>query len=292
MTEPVGRERAVRFLLGELPDDERDVLEERFFVEDDALAELKEAEDDLVDAYSRGVLSQERSRLFEARYLQDEPGQRRVAFARALSAAARRDAAKRPARAARVWPWAAAVTALALTGALLGLVRARSTLARLEGERSALARAAQAEEDRARGLADEVERLRTRVADLEDRLGHDLDRVVALTLTAGLARELKPLASVAIPAEASRVELTLGLRDDPYPRYGVVIETADGRRVWSGAASAIDVAGGRALRVSVPAAGVQPGHYVVTVEGTPPGRPAVPHADYVFRVLPRPAAPR
>jgi hypothetical protein len=293
MTEPVGRERAVRFLLGELPDDERDKLEERFFVEDDALAELKEAEDDLVDAYSRGLLSAEQRALFEARHLQGESGERRVEFARALHAAARgRKAATSPARRSRVWPWAASIAALALTGALLGLARARSTLARLEAERVALAQAAQEMDVRARGLADEVERLRTRVADLEG-LGRGLDRVVALTLTPGLARELQPLASVAIPADASRVELTLRLKDDPYPRYGVAIETADGRRIWSGASSASDAGGGgRALLVSVPAPAVQPGHYVVTVEGIRPGRPAVPHADYVFRALPPPTTHR
>jgi hypothetical protein len=288
MTEPVGRERAIRFLLGELPDEERDALEDRFFVEDDAFEELKEAEDDLRDAYSRGTLSTERRARFEARYLQDEAGHRRVAFARALRAAsARREGAAPARRVPATWAWAAALAGLALAGALFGLARTRGALERAETERSELARATAEQQGRAQGLAEEVERLRARVADLEQRLGRDLDRVLSLTLVPGLAREAGSLSSLTIGPDASRVELTLMLKEDPYPGYRVAIETADGRKIWAGSASATDAsAGARALRVSVPAQDVPPGHYVVTVEGTQPGRPAVPHADYVFRVLP------
>jgi hypothetical protein len=290
MTEPVGRERAVRFLLGELPDDERDAIEERFFTDDDTFAELQEAEDDLADEYGRGGLSPERRARFEARFLQDEAGQSRVDFAQALRAAASRRHAPVPLahRGPGAWGWAAAaVAALALAGTLVALSRVRGVITRLEEDRAALSRTAAEQEGRARGLQGEVDRLQGRVADLEERLSGSLGRVVTLTLTPGLAREMQPLASLAIAPDTSRIELTLRLTDDAYPAYRVVIDTAEGRRLWAGTASPTRVAGGgRALRVTIPAEVVEPGHYLATVEGLQPGQPGTPHADYVFRVLP------
>jgi hypothetical protein len=286
MTQSVDRERAVRYLLGELPEAEREALEEQWFVQDDTLAELKEAEDDLVDAYGRGQLSPERRVLFEARYLQDESGRRRVEFAGALHGAirARRPdlvAARRPQRA---WAWAAVVTGVALAGALLGVARLRATLTRMEGERAAIARSAEEQRARAQTLAGEVERLRTQVGDLEARIGRGVEGVVTLALVSGLARDLQPVPSVTIGPDASRLALELRLKDDAFERYAVALETPDGQRVWSALATSSAAVGGRVLLVSVPRTALAPGHYVVAVEGLTQGQKAVPHAEYVFRV--------
>ena len=76
---------AVRYLLGDLSDAERDALEERYFTDEDAFLELKAAEDDLIDAYSRGTLPAAHRPAFEARYLASDTGRARVEFARALA---------------------------------------------------------------------------------------------------------------------------------------------------------------------------------------------------------------
>src|SRR5262245_14345184 len=74
----------MRYLLGELSEEEKTRLEERFFAEDDYFAELLAVEDDLIDEYVQDALSPRERALFEQHFLVSSQRQRRVALKRML----------------------------------------------------------------------------------------------------------------------------------------------------------------------------------------------------------------
>ena len=69
----------VRFLLGELPDDDAGELEQAVLTDGGLFEKLRRIEDDLVDAYVRGELEARQARSFERRFLATAEGRSRVA---------------------------------------------------------------------------------------------------------------------------------------------------------------------------------------------------------------------
>ncbi|MEP6912899.1 MAG: hypothetical protein ABI923_09105 [bacterium] len=75
----------MRYLLGDLAEDEKARMEEAFFADDAKFDELELAEDELIDAYVRNELSPEQQRQFEAKSAKSPRLLERVNFARALA---------------------------------------------------------------------------------------------------------------------------------------------------------------------------------------------------------------
>lgn len=80
---------ARRYLLGDLPEDEAAALEELYFASQDALDQMRGAEEDLLDEYVAGSLPPAERRRFEARLLGSPLQRKRLAAARALRLAGR-----------------------------------------------------------------------------------------------------------------------------------------------------------------------------------------------------------
>src|SRR5262245_22675175 len=80
----VTNKRLSRYLLGEVPEDERAEIEDAYLSDADAFDELLVAEDELIDAYVRGTLSRKDSELFERNFLSSPTRRERVKTARAL----------------------------------------------------------------------------------------------------------------------------------------------------------------------------------------------------------------
>src|SRR5262245_60374715 len=78
------RDSMVRYLLGEMPEDEQIALERDYFTSDDAYEQVLIVEDDLAYEYVEGGLSPERRTRFEGTIGATERGRKNVAFARAL----------------------------------------------------------------------------------------------------------------------------------------------------------------------------------------------------------------
>ena len=117
-------EHLVRYLLGLLPDEETEWLDEAAIVDDDLAARLRVAESDLVDAYVSRTLTGETLARFETFYLSSPRRREKVRSAeRFLSAIDRatvpRVAVAVPRRTRFHWSVAAAVFVLAACGALL-----------------------------------------------------------------------------------------------------------------------------------------------------------------------------
>jgi len=74
----------VQYLLGELGDEERSEIAERYFKDDDLFDELVDVENELLDKCARGSLTEREQEAFK-RYLDNLPdGQQKLAVARAL----------------------------------------------------------------------------------------------------------------------------------------------------------------------------------------------------------------
>lgn len=76
----------IRYLLGLLPEEETERLDELSIVGDDFACRLREVENDLVDAYASGELSGETLAQFELSYLSSAGGREKVRFAESLLA--------------------------------------------------------------------------------------------------------------------------------------------------------------------------------------------------------------
>ncbi|MDQ3257528.1 MAG: zf-HC2 domain-containing protein [Acidobacteriota bacterium] len=77
-------EMMVRYLLGELSEEEQSRLEDEYFARDDFFEQLLVIEDDLIDAYVRGELSANRRAQFEKHFLSLPQRRERVGFASEL----------------------------------------------------------------------------------------------------------------------------------------------------------------------------------------------------------------
>lgn len=73
-----------QYLLDELPEPERLRLEEEFFTNDEAFAELTALEDELAYDYANGTLSEPQRKQYELRFLHAPSGFKRIALARAV----------------------------------------------------------------------------------------------------------------------------------------------------------------------------------------------------------------
>jgi anti-sigma factor RsiW len=77
----------VRYLLGDLPEEEQVEIEERAFRHHQYLETIQAVESDLIDEYVRGGLSDRKRRQFEARFFVSAERRRKVGFAKTLALA-------------------------------------------------------------------------------------------------------------------------------------------------------------------------------------------------------------
>jgi len=72
----------IRYLLGDLPEDEQIRIEERFFTDDEYFEQLLALEDDLIDDYVNGELTDREREQFEEYFLASPTRRQRVEFAK------------------------------------------------------------------------------------------------------------------------------------------------------------------------------------------------------------------
>lgn len=73
-----------QFLLGEMPEEERVEFEQNFILDAEMFENLHVAEDELIENYVRGNLSENDQQKFETKFLTNEKRRERVAFTRAM----------------------------------------------------------------------------------------------------------------------------------------------------------------------------------------------------------------
>jgi cell division protein FtsB len=72
----------IRYLLGDVPEDEQIRIEERFFTDDEYFEQLLALEDDLIDDYVNGELTDRERKQFEEYFLASPTRRQRVEFAK------------------------------------------------------------------------------------------------------------------------------------------------------------------------------------------------------------------
>ncbi len=260
----------VRYLLGELPDDDASDLEQAVLTDGGLFEELQAIEDDLVDGYVRGELSPREVGSFESRFLATAEGRGRVAMARGLLAAVDRRPAPRasgeslwqrlgrllvpPAPAVR-WAWAAALV-LAV------------------------------------GLAWVVRDLLPRDPVGRDPIAHDPIRSETVSFLLSRVRDSMAPPRVALAPEVGIVELQVDLEgDDSRRRFRARLESSavgEIRRWPDLTPQTTDW--GRALILGLPAELLSPGRYLVTVEAyrSPSSNKLVEYGRYTFEIVSTP----
>jgi hypothetical protein len=272
-----------RYLLGELSEEERLALEERYFAHEDVFAALLAVEDDLVEAHLGGTLSAGERAAFERLFLSTPGSRRQIRLAEDLRGRisgdprVRTTPAPRPIDALR--PAAIAAAVLLAVAASLWLARGRD-----DSEPTVDRNAAENRTPPPPMPSPDVASPGS--ASIEPRPPASAPRsVLTVTLAAGLVRDAGAPKAFAIPGGTATVRLWLPLAREDFTRYRVSLQTPDGRELVSqDGMTARDTPSGRALEARIPSKLLELGTYVAIVSGATPDGGTEAAGEYVFRV--------
>ena len=273
----------VKYLLGNLTEDEQVEVEDRAFADADYLSALEATEADLIDAYVRGELSQSDRRSFEFRFLTSPERRRKVEFARALATIASESKIQEPRAAGRpfftraFWGWnpvvqfaAAMATLMCIAGgAWLVSENAaiRSRVTALEAERRDF-------ELREQNLRQRLSEEQGRAAALaaQNRPPSEVARaplIASLVLVPGLSRAQTSVEQLVLDpsVQIARIEIELESRDD-FPRFRAELRTRRGEEILSRSNLVRRKSGpGFAVSIDVPASALAAGDYELALKG-------------------------
>lgn len=309
-----------RFLLGEVSEHERAEVEDRLLSDEEFYEGLVAVEGDLMDAYVRGELPEPERAQFEKVFFATARGRERVEFARGLlrSATLLHDGESAPppptlapAKSPGRWgllayffaprpalSYAFAVVVLAITVAITWMViermrgrvtpqQARTEAPQRPEEQPPIAPPQQKEappspaSDQATANG---ERKPDRDAANDGPTTRPGSVFATITLMPGSLRDGAGGGNLFVPRAATHVRLRLQLEDDAYQAYRATISTPEGRKIWTGAARKDRAANAHSVTLTLPAASLKRGDYVVELDGAVANGPSVPAAQYSFRV--------
>ena len=317
----INQQRTIqRYLLGELPESEKERLEHQYFNDPQLFEQIVEVENELVDNYARGLLSAGARDRFEKYYLAHSKLRERAGFAEALAEKLghARDAEVTPPPSERWWDrllfalngprlaWAFAavvlLTAVVTTWTLLETKRLRQELARAQSERvdseqreRDLKEQMASEQLRADRLTEEIARLRAEQSDVAPPPtpnGHS--PFATLILTIGGTREVDPgqPTVLVIPEATEQVRVQLKLKESDYPSYRAVVQSANGNTVFtSRRLSAPSQKSDASLALLVSARLFTTGDYMLTLRGLSKTGEVEDVSKSLFRVERRAQAP-
>ena len=273
--DPLSEALLVRYLLGDLPEEEQVGIEERAFRDQQTLRDIQAVESDLIDEYVRGGLSGREREQFEGRFFVSAERRRKVEFARALAhvapefAVIEPDARTASAPAHVTWPRSieaflrglgpAAKFALA-AAALLIVVGGFWLIAdglRLRAQLAELRAAQQSDERQQEALRQQVADEQARREDLSTQLQREREqRERSQQLVGELQRQLEESAPPPTPSAVVSLVLWPGISRGGGGRSKLVIPQAAQRvRVQIGVEPQDDY---QSFRVELRAPGGQP----------------------------------
>jgi hypothetical protein len=308
-----------RYLLGLLPEEDEERLDQAS-VEDDSVAlRLRIAEDDLIEGYVRRTLATETRQRFETYYLSSLRRRERVAFAARFLGAVDRAAVRAdlasggshsesatPVLHSKLVPGVLASAAVLVVAFGLMLLNSGQLgdLQRVAGGESAALQRARREPDQQLPEPrvanpppvtgqEPVKGLETpgRLRPLAPAAGPS-EAQEATTIALVLLPQMRasgPAPVLALPSGADRVAFELRLEPNDASRYEVALkDPATGRAVWRSEWLAKTSSGDEAsLVVVVPARALKPQHYVFHLNVPSSGGQTDVVGSYSFQVLPR-----
>lgn len=299
------------YLLGQMSDEERDRKDEAYFGDRDFLEQLSIVEDELIESFVHGELSESDRRQFEEFFLRSPERRKRVALARKLEVVlARARTAKqkveRPAKRKRddkfqlpgrwmLLPLAASLLLATLCAWLFWQINRTSN--ELEGLRAALSEREQKADELEQQLTEEQKRNRELLDQLAraDKRQQPPDRtpdaspearLVSFILTLGISRSEGNTTRLVIPPGAEQARVQLNFKIGDYRNYAIALETVEGKLVLSRSALRARKTGdGKAVTVTLPVAALDDQDYLLRLKGiTPTGEMEVV-GQYFFRVV-------
>ena len=302
-----------RYLLGALPAEETERLDELSIADDEIAARLDCIENDLVDAYAHGELTGEKLKQFESFYLTSPTRREKVQLAQALRAR-ERSAATAPSVAiqtvvkpattpgkerslgdrhpfSRVFQWGfagAAATLMLVTGYLLfANLRLQRQVSDAQSRQSTL-------EQNELLLRNQLDEQRSANAQAQQELQRlrngqpNLDQITTISLLLPPpTRGISTLPSISLRRGTDLVVLLLTLESDDFSAYRVALKDPGSNQVlWQSASmSATSVGEKKAVSVSFRAGLLKQQNYLAELTGVPTrGSPEL-IGGYPFRVV-------
>lgn len=314
--QPASEELLTSYLLGALPPQEEELLDERSIADEEFYLRLDAVENDLVDSYVRGELASETLERFKVGYLSSPSRVQKVEFARALVQLERRRSAgatteertaasaipkpnDRKPKTPRTARWiqvgglqwglaAAAVLLLFISGFLLVQnARLRKQEAEARSQQATTAQRQQEIENQLNeqrsanaGLLKELEQLR------ESLPGSQSLKTVAFLLLPP-TRGASQITKVTIPPGMDRVALRMRLETDGFPVYRAALkDLATNQTIWrSGDLKARSKGPMTQIAVTLAAGIFQPRSYAIEVSGVSSEGSQELLTTYTFKVM-------
>lgn len=273
------RGRMRRYLLGRASPAEGINLENAYLADSTVFEELTEVENDLIDSYVRGKLSEQDKKEFEKQYLASPQRRARVQFASALIGIAQepRPAAAVPKAIPRRWltfsqqipklRWGFALGAAAIILAIgwLKVTHDHEIRASLSSPQSGTRQSPLSSTPPSNGQASGgknaggTEIARTQTPELAE---------FTMKLTPGMSRSIGAEAKTLTLPKAKRIDLQLTLDNDDYPAYVAKLETAEGKVIQRvGGLTSRMLSGNKVVDLRISSHLIQPGDYVVELSG-------------------------
>jgi len=291
-------ETMMRYLLGQLPESERDDLEGRYFSDDSLHEHLLAIEEELIDRYVNGELSVKDKKDFDDRFLESPEYRQRIQLARALAAL--------PGPSRRRWEWSLLSQLMphslgmrfALAGVAAAVVTVLFAVHFWRGTNQPAPPTVAVNHPKP-NVTPKIRRAPegTTPEEVIKEPRKPLPILAFALVPGGTSRAGRGVlveggneeTNVTIPPGQYRIRLELGLGDADaadYQHYAVTVRTMDGNEVWreSGQLRAsIPANKPSTILVTMPPGVLRPGEYVVKLSGVAP--PA--NLAYSFRVQKR-----
>ena len=291
----------VRYLVGALPAEEADRLDQLSIADDDFAWRLREIENDLVDSYVRSELSGEMLARFKAFYMATPQRQQKVQFAQGLrqfqvANAPRAKIADKPYK-SRAPFWSTFLSSrivpqVGISAAALAMVLIAGYLLVQNAHLRREARDARAQyesiDQRARNLENDLKQQRTAHTQAQTPPTVDIAQLKTVSLLLPPpTRGLSSLKAVTIHPGTDLVVLFLMLESAEFPGYRVIVkDPATNQVVWqSSELEANSMGDGKAIAPGLPANLLKERNYIAEVAGlTNAGRQRIV-GDYPFHVV-------
>lgn len=268
---PIDEQLMTDFLLGNLPEEEIERLDELSLTDDDFVLRLQSADNDLVDAYVKGELSGTTLAQFKSNYLKSPKRQEKVAFAQALQ-----KQINKPAFAVHrpdfQWGFAAAAIIILLLGGYLIFenLRLQNQVRQMQAEHVSLHQREQ--------------QLRKQIADLKNQPNGTKTnevKLLAFVLTPQ-TRGINKIPLIHFPADIDLLALTLKVETNDFPNYTAVLkDAAMDKTIWRSEKLKVQ---NNLVQIDVPANLLKPQSYLMELSGISASGAAEIISSYPFRI--------
>ncbi len=292
-------QRIIRFLLGEMPDEERAAFEDEYLRDNDFFHHVVEIENDMMDLCALGTLSESEQKRFERSFLAYPKRRKRLSFARALMGYAEQNSELQvqPGLSATMLAssWFQSRAMLTVAAAVLfALIIARSWLftvnRRLKADLHTLQEQEASASQKTASLQHQIEDLNKALEarnrpDQQSGPGPATSDFASFILAADALRGSGKVPNLAILPNKPYVRLEVVFPTDVFTTYQVFVETASGSHVWHEAHATARTLDSRdkEIIVKLPSRVLKPGDYVLRLTARN-GQDTEDVAGYSFRV--------